>query len=184
MNPHFIFNCLNSIQSFIMQNNKQDAMDYLSSFAQLIRLNLNASVEQEISLYNEIQILENYITLERLRFQNSFEYTITVDSALDQMDTEIPPMLIQPIVENAIVHGMSSLNEGGIIDIRFDKHENGLAITVGDNGTNTRKSQSLHKSLGMDITQRRLSHTNRPLSRPIQTKRVDGWTVVSMVVKV
>jgi len=158
MNPHFIFNCLNSIQNYIMQNEKLDAMEYLNLFAQLVRQNLNASNSNTISLQDEINMLQNYLTLEQMRTNQTFDFSITVDIQIDKETTEIPPLLIQPFVENAILHGVSGLNYQGVITVDFLKEASLLIISVSDNGkgidntiTNTE-----HRSLGMTITQKRL----------------------------
>ena len=169
MNPHFIFNCLNSIQNFILQNEKQKAVEYLAKFARLVRHNLNASVQGMISLEEEINLLNNYLSLEQERFDNRFEYLIKVDPLLNTAFIEFPPMLIQPYVENAVIHGISQKKEKGKIEIHFSKNENELLATVSDNGKGyrndgTTSKKPRHKSVGMTITQKRLellgSHTN------------------------
>ena len=104
MNPHFIFNCLNSIQNFILQNEKQKAVDYLARFARLVRHNLNASVQGLVSLEDEVSLLENYLALEQERFEGKFDYEIEVDPQLDKAFIEFPPMLIQPYVENCLLY--------------------------------------------------------------------------------
>ncbi len=163
MNPHFIFNCLNSIQSFIMDNDKENAMDYLGRFAQLIRSNLNASVESYISLFEEIRILENYLKLEQLRLDGRFSFAITCDSGIDEQDVSIPPMLIQPFVENAVIHGMAGITENGLIKVNFSRIENRLLVSIEDNGNPKEQDArpATHKSLGVNITKQRLEHINR-----------------------
>ena len=163
MNPHFIFNCLNSIQNFISQNDRYNATRYLAKFAQLIRDILNASMEERISLEEEIKILENYLTLEKLRFKNKFEYQIQVDPKLDPFEVSIPPLLTQPFVENAILHGISEKDSGGQIQVDFYQKENRLEIEIKDNGMGIfesqkqkKSAQSLHKGVGMSISQKRL----------------------------
>ncbi len=163
MNPHFIFNCLNSIQSFIMDNDKENAMDYLGRFAQLIRSNLNASVESHISLFEDIRILENYLKLEQLRLDGRFSFAITCDSGIDEQEVSIPPMLIQPFVENAVIHGMAGITENGLIKVNFSKIENRLLVSIEDNGNPKEQDArpATHKSLGVNITKQRLEHINR-----------------------
>ncbi len=112
MNPHFIFNCLNSIQNFIMQNEKLEAMDYLNRFAHLIRQNLDASTSSTILLSDELDMLKNYIELEQMRFNHAFDYAINIGDKLDIGSTFIPPLLIQPFVENAILHGVAGMDSG------------------------------------------------------------------------
>jgi len=164
MNPHFIFNCLNSIQRFIMDNDKENAMEYLAKFATLIRQSLNASNEKKISLDQEILMLQNYLDLEKLRFKKKFDYKIIVDEAVVPEEISIPPLLVQPYVENAIIHGMQGLEVGGLIEIHINKiNPNRIEICIRDNGK--AKSYGIknpeHKSLGMSITSRRLAHNNQ-----------------------
>jgi hypothetical protein len=162
MNPHFIFNCLNSIQNFIIDNEKEKAMDYLSRFAKLIRQTLNASVESRISLEDEIKMLHNYLDLEKLRFKDKFTFKINVGDDIDIKNTKISPLLIQPFVENAVLHGMNTLDVNGKINVKFSRIDNTLFIEIADNGrkaveiANTKE----HKSLGVSITQKRLTLLN------------------------
>ncbi len=164
MNPHFIFNCLNSIQSFVMKNEKESAMEYLAKFAILIRGTLSASAEDLITLEQEIRILETYLDLEKLRFMDCFEYSINVDKNLDEQVVRIPPMLIQPFVENAIIHGMKDKEKNGLIHIDFSRvNNNQLEAVIYDNGLNREQglnSPKLHKSYGMSITSKRLAYNN------------------------
>lgn len=163
MNPHFIFNCLNSIQGFIMDNDKEQAMEYLGGFAQLIRSNLNASTSSKISLAEEHRILHNYLKLERLRLNKSFEYEITLPSHKDPHDIMIPPMLIQPFVENAVIHGMRNGIKNGKIEIEFNLNGSTLNVEVSDNGDSSLPPINIsgHKSVGVDITRKRLNYINQ-----------------------
>lgn len=166
MNPHFIFNCLTAIQSFMLQedNDKLMASDYLSKFAQLIRQALQASRSKLIPLKEDLKMLENYIQLEQFRFENSFDYHISVDSNIDRYNTHIPPMLIQPYVENAIIHGFADLDYNGYLEINYSRVGNMLIVTITDNGFGifqTQKKamarQMKHQPAGMEITRKRLS---------------------------
>lgn len=164
MNPHFIFNCLNSIQQFIAVDDKKNALHYLSRFAQLIRSTLNASLATTIPLEDEIEMLRNYLELEKARFGNKFNFHISVDDALETFEVEIPPLLIQPYVENAIIHGLANLEQPGKLDINYSLKENRLLVTITDNGVGIFHSQelkkgkkNLKKSLGMGITRKRLN---------------------------
>jgi len=179
MNPHFIFNSLNSIQNFIMSNDKLAAMDYLSQFAKLIRLTLNASSEEVISLYEEVQMLNHYLSLEKLRFKSKFDFIVNVDMDLHLHDTQIPPILIQPLVENAIKHGMKDRSEGGKIGVMFARKDDKIVVTVRDNGTGFSEDDcnSLHKSMGMDITKKRLGSEDG-----VRVRREGEWTEVEVVV--
>lgn len=159
MNPHFIFNCLNSIQNFIAKSEKTQAATYLARFAALIRTALDASVEGKISLKEEVDFLKNYIELEKLRFKESFSFRIEVDPSLDLDETRIPPLLIQPYLENAVIHGMEK-NKEGRINLVFQQKSNILEVIIRDNGPGIdhadRKLNPMHKSVGMTITQKRM----------------------------
>lgn len=162
MNPHFIFNCLNSIQSFIVKNDKEKAMEYLGSFAHLIRQYLNSSTQKYISLSEEINLLTNYINLESLRFNNSFNYNIILEQGIHTSEISIPPMMLQPFVENAIIHGMKEKKDkDGLITIHFKLEKSNLYVKISDNGNGVQiheKEQNKHKSMGTSITQRRIQH--------------------------
>jgi ligand-binding sensor domain-containing protein len=161
MNPHFIFNCLNSIQQFIAANNPDLATRYLSTFAKLVRNTLNSSVAGQVSLEDELQMLDQYLQLERLRFEGRFDYRIEVDPSLDQFDTLLPSLIIQPFVENAVIHGMRHIKKDGLITIRILPKNSYLAVEISDNGSgfdpsSPQKSHApAHKSLGMSRTERR-----------------------------
>ncbi|MGB4960193.1 MAG: histidine kinase [Saprospiraceae bacterium] len=162
MNPHFIFNCLNSIQNFIMKNDKMEAMEYLHRFAKLIRQNLNASTGNTLSLDEEISMLDNYLSLEQMRFNHRFDYEIKVSDLIEPTDIQIPPLLIQPFVENAIIHGVAETSYQGKISIQIDKNQDVLHVIIQDNGPgiSDHAQHKHHKSLGMSITQKRLQHIN------------------------
>lgn len=162
MNPHFIFNCLNSIQNFILQNEKEAAILYLGRFASLIRSVLNASVAGKIMLEEEVQLLNNYLELEKLRFKNRFSFTVEVAEDLDRFETMIPPLLMQPYVENAVLHGISGRTSGGKVAVWFSKKANLLVVSIQDNGAGLHlknmqdNKPKTHKSFGMTITKHRL----------------------------
>lgn len=171
MNPHFIFNCLNSINNFILDNDATQASLYLSRFAKLIRKTLNVSVAGTHTLEDEINMLESYLELEKLRFKHQIEYRIQVDPALDTLNTQLPPLLIQPFVENALVHGLSNRPEVGKIHIAFALHENEpttdkstIIVSVEDNGQGIHEAEkpiNKRPSHGMRITNRRLDLLSR-----------------------
>ena len=161
MNPHFIFNCLNSIQNFILQNDRKRAVEYLSRFAQLVRHNLNASVQGKVSLAEELRLLDNYLALEQERFEHRFEYSLEVEEGLDQEAIAFPPMLIQPYVENAVIHGLAKKEGKGKVTVHFRQENGGLAVTIRDNGVGYRpgadgEHSPRHRSVGMTVTQKRL----------------------------
>ncbi len=162
MNPHFVFNCLGSISSFIVQNGTDSAIKYLSKFSKLMRLTLEYSKEALIPIDKEIESLQNYLELEQLRFNNKFDFKITKSDAIED-DMALPPLLLQPFVENAIIHGLIPKKENGQITIDFSIQNQSLICTIMDNGVGFNKSQelkenlvSVHKSMALDITKKRL----------------------------
>jgi len=160
MNPHFIFNALNSIQGFITENNQSRARKYLSKFARLMRLIMENSAKRTVSLQNEIDVLSDYLELTRLRFPEKFSFRIDVDEAIDAEACEIPPMLLQPFVENAVLHGLAAREAGGHIVISFHKKEEMIECVIEDNGIGRKlameKKLHSHKSTGMLVTEERL----------------------------
>lgn len=161
MNPHFVFNCLGSISSFIVQNGKESAIKYLAKFSKLMRLTLEYSKESLIPIDKEIEGLQNYLELEQLRFNKIFDFTITKDPAIED-DMALPPLLLQPFVENAIIHGIVP-KKGGNITVDFAIKKEKLVCTVIDDGVGINKSKELkensvtvHKSLALEITRKRL----------------------------
>lgn len=179
MNPHFIFNCLSSIQNFILQNNREKAVEFLSSFAKLVRTNLDSSVNGTISLKEEIILLENYLVLERERFDDKFNYQINVNKNLQEEFIKIPPMLIQPYVENAVIHGIASQHQNGIIQISFEQQGDYLNVEISDNGPgitmpNIENRVNEHNPVGMSITKRRLELLSPELEEAVSTKISDA----------
>lgn len=167
MNPHFIFNSLNSIQHFITNNDAESANKYLSKFAKLMRMILEGSKKTTISVTDEIKALSFYMELESLRFENKFDYNIKLDPAIDIHNTEIPTMLIQPYVENAIWHGLMNKSMKGLINIELKLAEDALHCIIEDNGIGRDKAKELkkqnlnaYKSIGMLVTQERLEILN------------------------
>ena len=162
MNPHFVFNCLGSISSFIVQNGTDSAIKYLSKFSKLMRLTLEYSKESLIPIDKEIESLQNYLELEQLRFNQVFTFSITKSSEIED-DMALPPLLLQPFVENSIIHGLIPKKELGEIAIDFGLKEQSLICTITDNGIGFDKSKelkemsvSIHKSMALDITKKRL----------------------------
>ncbi|APX99359.1 histidine kinase [Lacinutrix venerupis] len=144
MNPHFIFNALNSVNSFIATNDERTANKYLSDFSKLMRAVLENSEQDFIPLEKEIELLELYTKLEHFRFQDKFDYNITVDKKIDVASYQIPPMLLQPYIENAVWHGLRYKKEKGKLDISISKKsDNEIAITITDNGIGREKSKAL-----------------------------------------
>ena len=119
MNPHFIFNCLSSINRFILKNETEEASDYLTKFSRLIRMVLNNSKKAFISLGRRTGKLRLYLDMERLRFKNSFDYSITYKNSVDVENIFIPPLLLQPFAENAIWHGLMHKQENGFLNFNL-----------------------------------------------------------------
>jgi LytS/YehU family sensor histidine kinase len=163
MNPHFIFNSLGSIQNYLLQNKANEASLYLSQFARLIRQNLNSANSAFISIEDETDRLMNYLSLEKLRLDDKFDFNIKVDPELHTDEVLIPSMVIQPFVENAVWHGISPMNEKGRINISINRgSEKSLLVTVEDNGIGMKQSGQYftkhdHISIGMETTQKRLN---------------------------
>ncbi len=161
MNPHFIFNSMNSISSYIHKKDIATANDYLSRFAKLMRMILNLAAKPRIFIADEIELLELYINTEAMRFEKKFSYEVTVDDALDPEEILVPTMILQPFVENAIWHGLAGKGEAGRIQIRFEKQDNQLVCSVEDNGRGRpaegTKKPGGHESKALGITARRLS---------------------------
>lgn len=162
MNPHFVFNCLGSISSFIVQNGTDEAIRYLAKFSKLMRLTLEYSKESLIPVDREIEGLQNYLELEQLRFNNRFDFVISKSSQIED-DMALPPLLLQPFVENAIIHGLIPREEQGTIEIDFSLTDDKMVCTIRDNGVGIANSQklkeelvSVHKSMALDITKKRL----------------------------
>ncbi len=169
MNPHFIFNCLNSIKLYTLENDSQTASEYLTKFSQLIRLVLENSRSEKVTLQKELEALKLYIELEAMRFKNKVQYQINIPATIDQQYIEIPPLLLQPYVENAIWHGLMHKKEGGniIIDI-CQPSEHLLHIKITDDGvgreqaaTYKSKSATQQKSFGLKMTSERISIINQ-----------------------
>ena len=160
MNPHFIFNCLNSIKLYTLENDSAMAADYLSKFSKLIRLVLENSRAEKITLQNELETVRLYMDMEAMRFKNKVKYTIDVAAAIDPQFVEIPPLLLQPYIENAIWHGLMHRENGGTIHIEVTQpNDDLLHVVITDNGIGRQaaadlksKSATQQKSLGMKIT--------------------------------
>lgn len=168
MNPHFIFNALNSVNSFIAVNDERTANKYLTDFSLLMRSVLENSEEDFIPLEKEIELLELYVKLEHFRFKDKFDYKISVDENIPLEDYVIPPMLLQPYVENAVWHGLRYKEEKGKLEINFQQMDSySIKITITDNGIGRKKSikfktenQKKQKSKGMGNTHRRIAILN------------------------
>jgi tetratricopeptide (TPR) repeat protein len=167
MNPHFISNSLGAIQSYIYESDKSEAVSYISKFAKLMRLTIEGSRENLISLDKEIKILEYYLALQKLRLEDRLEYTFDISSEFSFEEIGVPPMLLQPFVENAVEHGIMNKENGGWIKITFSQEENYINVKIEDNGIGraeakkiNRKRAGKHVSYATKITAERLSILN------------------------
>lgn len=168
MNPHFIFNALNSVNNFIAKNDERSANRYLSNFSTLMRSVLENSEEDFIPLAKELEQLELYIELEHSRFKDKFDYHIHIDETIPIASYKIPPMLLQPYIENAIWHGLRYRDSKGVLEVFVDqKTESSISISITDNGIGRKKSAAIktenqrkQKSKGMGIIQKRVAILN------------------------
>ncbi len=181
MNPHFIFNAMTSIQNFIYKEDAQTASNYLSSVFKLMRSIIESSKEEYIVLEKEIASLNHYLILQQLCFQNKFGFSITVDPKIDMENTRIPPMMAQPIIENAIEHGIINKQSGkGMIDIRLTLQNDSFLFEVEDNGVGREKARELnrqsmgkHLSIATNITNERIELLNKKSKKKITLQITD-----------
>jgi len=177
MNPHFIFNALSNISNLIDKNDNTTASKYLTKFSRLVRHILESTRTDYIELDQEIINLENYLSLQKLRFADKFDYYIEIDENIDPESIEIPPMLIQPFVENAIEHGIKSKETKGNIDIRFKMKGEQLVCEVDDDGIGREKATEIqakgHRSMATSITQERLRNLSRKFRQKIILEIID-----------
>ena len=166
MNPHFISNCLNSIREMILNNENREASHFLTKFAHLIRVTLDNSTQSFISLRNAMDYLQRYVEMEQIR-NNAFTCKITSDAQLDINEIVLPPMLIQPFVENAIWHGMAGNRKSIDVNINFKKQDNQLVCIIDDNGIgiessldNKKSSKNLRQSIGVSNIKQRIQLLN------------------------
>ncbi len=180
MDPHFIFNALNAIQHLITINDKTSALKYLSKFSKLVRQTLENSVSHKVPIADEIRMLEYYIELESLRFSNQFEYAIEIDEGLDIYNAEIPFLLLQPYVENAIVHGLRHKKAQGLLKVQLQSQQDHLLCVIEDNGIGRKQAVKInanhrkhHISRGMSVTHQRLAALNKDQKHLTQLKVTD-----------
>lgn len=154
MNPHFVHNSLNAIQYYIQRNEVEQSEEYLSKFSKLIRAFFELSRKQTITLEEEVHLLDNYLSIEKLRFEDKLHYEITVDDALED-DTEIPSMLLQPLVENAVNHGIFHKKGSGTIKVQFRAlKDDGFQVSVIDDGIGLTAAKELFKKTTKTIENR------------------------------
>lgn len=181
MNPHFIFNSLNAIQNFVLINDTDKAVNYLAKFSHLMRMILANSTASFITLRDELKSLRYYMDLEKLRFDDKFDYRITSDPSIDEDFVEIPPMLFQPYVENAIIHGFVNSPDPGILDISLKRlNMESLLCVIQDNGIGREKAIEIReksgikrKPRGMSITQERIEIFNKQSRQNFSVRIID-----------
>ena len=167
MNPHFIFNTLNSIQYYMYQHDKIATNNYLTKFSRLIRKILENSQQTLVPVKDELDVIQLYLELETLRFKDKFTFEIIIDEEIDTLTYKIPTMLIQPYVENAVCHGLINKQETGLLTIKMQLCDHYICCTIEDNGIGReaamlikKQKDTLHSSLGTKITESRINITN------------------------
>ena len=167
MNPHFLFNSLNSIKQYIIQHDARSAADYLTKFARLMRQILNNSRHSTVSLSDEMAALELYLQLEQMRFPGKFEYRIEVSENLRGESIQVPPLLFQPYEENAIWHGLMRLGKPGLLTVSAIRQNGNLEVSISDNGIGRERAAAMQKSrtstrksMGMQLAADRLRLIN------------------------
>ncbi|MDY0201077.1 MAG: histidine kinase [Tenuifilaceae bacterium] len=180
MNPHFVFNSLTAIQSYIFRSDPYMAGKYLASFSKLVRLILENSRVQSITIAKEKETIEHYLDLQLLRFDSKFDYTIEVCPDIDPEHHLLPPMLAQPFIENAIEHGIIHLSTRGQIAIRYILQDNKIVLEVEDNGIGIKETAQLdetnrtkHQSMATRITRERLKNLSRIYGEHVDLKIID-----------
>jgi sensor histidine kinase YesM len=182
MNPHFVFNALNSIQDYIMNNERKMAGKYLGKFADLMRLNLHQSDSKQITISDEVKTLQLYLELEKLRFEDTLQYHIVTDPALDSEMVCIPSLLIQPYVENALKHGLLPLKSQRLLSIEFKHNATAdfVICTIEDNGIGRKEAERInklrdpnHKSFAISALKSRIDLINKENDRPITEEIID-----------
>lgn len=176
LKPHFVFNALNSVQSYVLLNKPEESGNYMTKLASLLRQILNHSTVNFISLQEELRLVETYLEIEKLRFKERLSYKIILDPDLDTDTIEVPTQLVQPYVENAIWHGIMPLEENGLVTIKVAKESEVLTITIEDNGVGRAFYQSKkkeRKSMGMRINQERLKLINTLSKETVRMEIID-----------
>jgi len=181
MNPHFIFNCMNSIKSLIQKEEQEKAVIYLTTFSKLIRTIFQNSDKREISLYDELETCRLYTQLESMRFGNKFSYNFNVDETIDLKSIMVPALIVQPFIENAIWHGIMPKEDGGIVMVTVEKSNNAISCVINDNGIGRAMSMqnkfkgelSTHQSQGVHLTQARLDLDNALNERNAHMEIID-----------
>lgn len=191
MNPHFIFNSLNSVNHFIAMNNELEANQYLTKFSKLMRGVMENSTEDFIPFQQELDLLQNYLTLEKTRFSDKFDYEIDVDESLNTHSLKVPGMLIQPFLENAVWHGLRYRSTKGFLTLRFEKENQYLKIKIEDNGIGIEESkkqktehQKARKGRGMKNTLERIALLNDLYHQDIHCNITDKKNTEGVLVEI
>lgn len=181
MNPHFIFNSLNAVQNFIFKQDSYQAGAYLKQFSELVRMILDFSRKDYITLEEEVSFLENYLRLQKLRFDSKLNYEIKIDEQLDRESVLVAPMLAQPFIENAIEHGIFYKDGEGFLSVKISFKDNTLIYEIEDNGIgleaamNMKKEIKVHKSLAIEITKERLETMSQRSNRSFTLEITDKF---------
>jgi LytS/YehU family sensor histidine kinase len=164
MNPHFIFNSLNSIRAYVISNETKKASDYLNKFAKLIRLILHYSSKDTISLKEELETLKLYVELEQMRYRDDFGFELNIETGVETHRWLVPPLILQPYVENAIGHGLAPKTGVKKLLVEIAKSGNNISFTIRDNGVGRSFSKKIsnlkdskHKSVAMELTRKRIN---------------------------
>lgn len=183
MNPHFLFNSLNSIKLYIINNEKKNAVHYLNKFSKLVRKILEASSQREISLAEELETVELYMNIENIRFSNEINFNVHIKDDIDIHNIKIPSLILQPFLENALWHGLSSKEGAKNIDLEVKKGKNGfIEIVITDNGVGRDAAERIkdskvlkRKSVGIDITKERLANFSRDYENYFHVDIIDKF---------
>ena len=180
MNPHFLFNALSAIQAFIFQNQPHTAGSYLAKFAKLMRLYLNNMAQPFIDISDEVATLNHYLELQKLRFNNTFNYSVQISGNIGQASTGLPTMMVQPFVENAVEHGIRELEWQGWIEVVFSLQKHTWEIFIRDNGTGIEENKSRQsasplqrKSMSTGITKKRIAQLQKQFKYPCSLQITD-----------
>jgi ligand-binding sensor domain-containing protein len=185
MNPHFIFNCLNSIQQYVAERDITGANNFITDFSRLIRMTLDLSTHSLISLGDELQYISTYLRVEKARLEGTFDYRLNVDETLNLHAVYLPPLLLQPYLENSIRHGIRYKREGdGLIQININKRNDGVLIQIEDNGIGRRASKKYkseyhiqYQSRGMTINEDRIKMLNHSAEKTIELTVIDLYNL-------
>ncbi|MCM4171772.1 tetratricopeptide repeat protein [Arenibacter sp. TNZ] len=185
MNPHFLFNSLNSIKLYIINNEKKNAVHYLNKFSKLVRKILEASSLKEISLADELETIELYMNIENIRFSNEINFKVRVEEPIDEHTVKIPSLILQPFLENALWHGLSSKEgEKNILLHVSRENDKFIQISITDNGVGREASERIkegkilkRKSIGIDITKERLANFSKDFENSFQVEIIDLYDV-------